>query len=115
MISSPSSLLLLLSLYIHRRRIRRHHYLTSSSLSCSGTTGDIAYGVPFSSVKSGLAAFESIPAAGIAQLFFFIGLMELGFSTVQDDIEVACKKEMDARGWDAKKQSSKYAIELNNG
>lgn len=30
--------------------------------------GDIAYGVPFSSVKSGLAAFDTIPAAGSLQL-----------------------------------------------
>ena len=30
--------------------------------------GDIAFGVPFASVKSGLAAFDSIPAAGSLQL-----------------------------------------------
>lgn len=30
--------------------------------------GDIAFGVPFSSVKSGLAAFDAIPAAGSLQL-----------------------------------------------
>ena len=30
--------------------------------------GDIAYGVPFSSIKSGLAAFDDIPAAGSLQL-----------------------------------------------
>lgn len=30
--------------------------------------GDIAYGVPFTSVKAGLAAFENIPAAGTLQL-----------------------------------------------
>jgi Chlorophyll A-B binding protein len=30
--------------------------------------GEIAYGVPFSSVKSGLAAFDGIPAAGSLQL-----------------------------------------------
>jgi hypothetical protein len=30
--------------------------------------GNIAYGVPFSSVKSGLAAFDTIPAAGTMQL-----------------------------------------------
>jgi hypothetical protein len=53
--------------------------------------GEIAYGIPFASVKSGLAAFQSIPLAGIAQLFFFIGLLELGFDTVQKDIEGTCK------------------------
>jgi len=77
--------------------------------------GMIAYDVPFSSVKSGLAAFDSIPAAGLAQLFFFIGLMELGFSTKQEEIEELCKKEMNNRGWNEKKQRSKMAIELNNG
>ena len=40
--------------------------------------GEIAYGVKFTDIKSGLAAFTDIPAAGIMQLFFFIGLMELG-------------------------------------
>jgi len=77
--------------------------------------GDIAYGMPFTNIKSGLAAFQDIPAAGIAQLFMFIGLMELGFSTVQSDIEEACTKEMTSRGWDEKKQRSKASIELNNG
>jgi hypothetical protein len=38
-------------------------------------------------VKSGLAAFQTIPLAGVAQLFFFIGLLELGFDQVQKDIE----------------------------
>ena len=77
--------------------------------------GDIAYGVPFSSVKSGLAAFETIPLAGIAQIFFFIGLMELGYSTVKDDVEAFCKKEMVTAGWSESVQRSKMAIELNNG
>jgi hypothetical protein len=30
--------------------------------------GDIAFGVPFASIKSGLAAFDDIPAAGNLQL-----------------------------------------------
>ena len=77
--------------------------------------GEIAYGVPFASVKSGLAAFDNIPLAGIAQLFFFIGLLELGFDSVQSEIEVACKKEMTNRGWDEATQKKKASIELNNG
>lgn len=77
--------------------------------------GEIAYGVPFSSIKAGLMAFKDIPAAGIAQLFFFIGLLELGFSSVQEDIEERCQKEMDKAGWSAEKQRNKKAIELNNG
>lgn len=77
--------------------------------------GEIAFGVPFSSIKSGLAAFEGIPAAGTLQLFFFIGLAELGFSTVQADIEAYCKKQATNRGWSEAVQRNKAAIELNNG
>ena len=77
--------------------------------------GDIAYGVPFSSMKAGLAVLDTIPAAGLAQIFFFIGLMEAGFSTIQKDVEAICVKKMEQAGWDAKKQASKRAIELNNG
>jgi hypothetical protein len=77
--------------------------------------GEIAFGVPFSSVRNGLAAFQDIPLAGTLQLFFFIGLLELGFSTVEKDIAEACKKEMTNRGWNAETQRKKAAIELNNG
>lgn len=39
--------------------------------------GEIAFGVPFSSIKSGLAAFDTIPFAGAVQIFVFIGLLEV--------------------------------------
>ena len=74
--------------------------------------GEIAYGVPFASVKNGLAALETIPAAGIAQIIAFIGLIELGFNSRQDEIEAARLK---ASGWDAATIEKKKAIELNNG
>ena len=77
--------------------------------------GEIAFGVPFSSVKSGLAAFETIPFAGFLQLFFFIGLFELGFSTVEKDIEAFCVKEAKRVGWSDAVMKNKMAIELNNG
>lgn len=78
--------------------------------------GEIAYGVPFSSVKNGLAAFDAIPAAGLGQIIAFIGLMEWGFSTIEKDLEVAsCEsyigKNIFLRGGLEKKK----AIELNNG
>lgn len=78
--------------------------------------GEIAYGVPFSSVKNGLAAFETIPAAGLGQIIAFIGLMEWGFSSIEKDLEVAsCEsyigKNIFLRGGLEKKK----AIELNNG
>jgi hypothetical protein len=65
--------------------------------------------------EAGLAAFDTIPAAGIAQLFFFIGLLELGFSTKKEEIEKICISEAKKRGWDDKKINNKKAIELNNG
>ncbi len=45
--------------------------------------GDIAFGVPFSSIKSGLAAFDTIPTAGFWQVVAFIGLIELGYGYQQ--------------------------------
>lgn len=41
------------------------HLVTSAG---NRLPGEIAYGVPFSSVKAGLAAFDTIPAAGTLQL-----------------------------------------------
>ena len=74
--------------------------------------GEIAYGVPFSSVKAGLAAFDSIPAAGTAQIIGFIGLIEYGFGLRKDEIEEA---QLKASGWDQETINKKLAIELNNG
>ena len=62
------------------------HLVTSAGVRLPG---DIAYGVPFSSIKSGLAAFDGIPAGGTLQLVLFIGLIELGFAARKDDIEEA--------------------------
>lgn len=50
---------------------------------------DIAPGIPFSSIKSGLAAFDTIPAAGTFQLVAFIGLLEVGFGLRKEEIEAA--------------------------
>ena len=52
------------------------HMYTAAGNRCPG---DIAYGVPFSSIKGGLAAFDDIPAAGTLQLLLFIGALEIGF------------------------------------
>lgn len=77
--------------------------------------GDIAYNLPFASVKSGLAALSTIPTAGLVQIFFFIGLMELGFGSVQSEIEAECVKKMEGLGWNLDTQVRKAAIELSNG
>lgn len=71
--------------------------------------------MPFSSIHNGVRGLSDLPPAAALEIFFFIGLMELGFSTVQDDIEAWSKKEMNRLGWSADKQRTKAAIELNNG
>jgi hypothetical protein len=73
-----------------------HIYILGHIVTTKGDRfpGEIAYGIPFASVKSGLAAFQTIPLAGVAQLFFFIGLLELGFDQVQKDIEGMILLEM---------------------
>jgi hypothetical protein len=88
------------------------HIVTTSGVRFPG---EIAFGLPFSSMKTGFAVLETIPGAGLMQLFFFIGLLELGFSTVQADIEEACENEMNRQKWSEAKQNYKRAIELNNG
>ena len=85
------------------------HLVTTAGIRLPG---EIAYGVPFASVKNGLAALDTIPAAGIAQIVAFIGLIELGFAARKDDIEAA---QLKASGWDEETINKKLAIELNNG
>lgn len=77
--------------------------------------GDIAFGIPFSSIRSGLAALRDIPLAGTLQLVIFIGCLEFGFSSVQSQIEEYCLKQAKGRGWSDEKIRYKKAIELNNG
>jgi len=85
------------------------HIVTSAGVRLPG---EIAFGVPFTSVKSGLAALDTIPKEGIAQLVLFIGLIEVGFGLRKDDIEAA---QLNASGWDQETIDKKLAIELNNG
>mmetsp|Transcript_30909 Transcript_30909/g.51696 ORF Transcript_30909/g.51696 Transcript_30909/m.51696 type:complete len:205 (-) Transcript_30909:671-1285(-) len=88
------------------------HMYTAAGNRCPG---DIAPGLPFSSMKTGLAAFDTVPGWGMAQVILFIGLMEYGFATVKEDIEEDCKFRMDDWGWSEATQKKKAAIELNNG
>jgi hypothetical protein len=81
---------------------------------------DVAPGVPFSSMKAGLAVFDTLPLGGVIQTVLFIGLLELGFGLRQADIEEACEQfrenlpavSEEAGGFDL---DYKKAIELNNG
>jgi hypothetical protein len=77
--------------------------------------GEIAYGVPFTSIRSGLAAFEDIPAAGFWQVVLFIGLIEYGWGYQKENIEESCTKAMNSLKWSEATQDRKKAIELNNG
>ena len=74
--------------------------------------GEIAFGLPFSKIPAGEAALKVIPPAGLVQLFFFIGLIEVGFGARQIEIEEA---QLEASGWDEETIDRKVAIELNNG
>lgn len=74
--------------------------------------GEIAYGVPFASVKAGLAAFDTIPGYGVVQIVAFIGLIEAGYAARKDEIEAA---QLKASKWDQDTINKKLAIELNNG
>ena len=88
------------------------HIVTASGVRCPG---DIAFGVPYSSMKAGLAAFETIPGNGIVQIFLFIGLLELGYDYVKEDVANASTQYMTQFGWSEATQKRKIAIELNNG
>ena len=72
--------------------------------------GEIAFGVKFADVPTGLKAFDVIPAAGTAQIIAFIGLIELGFNARQDEIEEA---QFKASGWDVQTFERKQAIEVS--
>ena len=72
--------------------------------------GEIAYGIKFADVPSGLKAFDVIPAGGIAQIIAFIGVIELGFNARQDEIESYCENNYADFTSDRRK-----GVELNNG
>lgn len=84
--------------------------------------GDIDYhGTSFASIPSGLAALSKVPAAGLLQIFLFVGFLELG---VMKDITGDGEFVGDFRndfvdfGWDTftpEEKERKRAIELNNG
>ena len=74
--------------------------------------GEIAFGVPFSSCKTGLAGLSTIPFGGLVQLVMFIGLIEFGYSYRKEEIE---RVHLEKSKWDRKTINRKMAIELNNG
>ena len=88
------------------------HIITTAGVRLPG---DIAFGVPFSSVKTGIAVFNSAPAEGLMQVFLFVGVLESGFAYAEKDIADGCTNYMNNIGWSEKTQRTKSAIELNNG
>ena len=89
------------------------HLVTTAGVRLPGAY-DLA-GDQFSSLPTGLKALSALPAAGVAQTIGFIGLIELGFAQIKEELEADCEARMDAAGWDDEKKDSKRAIELNNG
>ena len=84
--------------------------------------GTIDYsGKTFASIPNGFAAFKEIPAGGLVQLLFFVGVLE---ASVMRDLTGEAEFVGDFRngaidfGWDtfdAETQFKKRAIELNQG
>ena len=84
--------------------------------------GDIDYsGTSFESIPTGIAALSKAPAGGLAQIFLFVGFLELG---VMKDVTGEAEFPGDFRngsldfGWDTFDEETKLkkrAIELNNG
>jgi len=90
------------------------HIVTSAGVRLPG---DIAFGTPFSSIDTGLAALvypHAVTQQGLTQLIIFIGAVDLGFTYAKDQIEEIHLGKL-AEKVGADKVDSKKAIELNNG
>jgi len=94
------------------------HVVTSAGVRLPG---ELSFGLPFASVPTGIKALSVVPAAGLAQIFAFVGFLEL---FVMKDVEGTGEFPGDFRngfidfGWDnftEEEKASKRGIELNNG
>jgi Chlorophyll A-B binding protein len=84
--------------------------------------GLISYdGTKFTDIPNGFAALSAVPQAGVAQVFAFIGFMEIAFmkdATGQDEFVGDFRNGYIDFGWDtfnAETKLKKRAIELNQG
>lgn len=80
------------------------HLVTTAGIRLPG---EIAFGLPFSKIPTGFAAFDVIPVAGLVQLFLFIGAIEIGYATRKEEIEEA---QLNASGWDEESKKLSFHI-----
>lgn len=83
------------------------HIVTTAGIRLPG---DLHYGLPFADVKKGLGAIGDLGFGGMSQIILFIGIMELGFSEIKDELEANCEKE-----YPKLCVARRKAVELNNG
>ena len=83
------------------------HVITAAGMRWPG---EVAFGAKFADMKTGLAAFDTIPSAGIFQIVVFIGAMELGFKACKKNLESYCETKFPGLT-----QTRRKAVELNNG
>jgi hypothetical protein len=70
---------------------------------------------PFESVPAGLKAITGeghVPYAGLIQLMLFIGILDMGYTSREAEIN---EVHLKASKWDAKTIERRMAVELNNG
>ena len=94
------------------------HIVTTGGVRLPGDI-DLS-GTSFDSIPTGLAALSAVPAAGLAQVFAFIGLLELFVmkDITGGDFVGDFRNDAFDLGWDAfspEEQERKRAIEINQG
>ena len=83
------------------------HLVTSAGVRLPG---NISYDLKFADMKTGLAAFDTIPNSGIFQIIAFIGMIEIGFNSCEGAVAEYCETKFSQLVDDRRK-----AVELNNG
>ena len=87
------------------------HIVTTCGIRIDGTLPGYD-DISFKDIPNGLAAIEKLPQNSLIELVVLIGLLEVGFSLKQEDIEEA---QLRASGWDQETIDNKITKELNNG
>jgi len=87
------------------------HIITTYGIRLSGNLPGYD-NIKFVDIPNGIAAIEKLPQNSLIELIILIGLLEIGFSLRQEDIEEA---QLRASGWDQDTINRKIGIELNNG